>query len=160
RQNSDVIALVQTGFIGAYGEWFYGNSEFGCGDHPKYGPRANVVWRLLEILPSNRMIALRTPYYKRAIKAEWEKSGKPQNQIRDFYARIGFHDDGFLADPTDINMFRDDTDRQQVKAETMTTPMVGETSGHSLAPDNHYPSWANAKAVAAAYHWSLVSATD
>jgi hypothetical protein len=161
QRNSDVIMLVEAGFIGAYGEWYYGHSDFGCGVHPRYGARAEVLWRLLEILPSDRMVAIRTAYHKRAVITEWKKQSHDLATIAAFANRIGYHDDGFLADATDIDTFLSHEDVTMTERDTVTMPMIGETSGDSRKPEfNPFAPWEKAEEALKRYHWSAISSTD
>ncbi|MDD4870300.1 MAG: DUF4874 domain-containing protein, partial [Kiritimatiellae bacterium] len=101
RDNVDVIYVLQAGFIGAWGEW-HSSSQKLESDHANL---AVVVRKLLQILPENRMTQVRVPKYKRwvlsdpqintfqILKAETSFSAIP-------VSRIGFHNDGFLANKT------------------------------------------------------------
>jgi len=71
-----VIFVVQAGFIGAYGEWFFTNN-FASPVDPEVvstahqAARNRIVEALLKAVPSNKMIQLRTPSYKQVINALW-----------------------------------------------------------------------------------------
>ena len=102
KENADVIYVLQAGFVGAWGEWHSSTREIEK-DHTQL---AAIVARVLELLPSDRMTQVRVPKYKRwvlnepvltpfqLVDATTAFSGIPA-------ARIGFHDDGFLAETTD-----------------------------------------------------------
>jgi hypothetical protein len=93
RENSDVLAFLEAGFIGAWGEWHH--STNGLEAHTR-----EVVERLLVALPADRMIALRTPRQKTdlfgatPLTSAEGFTGSPR-------ARIGAHNDCFLASITD-----------------------------------------------------------
>lgn len=101
RENEDVIYVVQAGFIGAWGEWHSSAQEL----EKDKNNLAAVVAKLLEILPQHRMTQVRVPKYKRwvlenpligdyfVVDETTAFSGRPA-------ARIGFHNDGFLAGKT------------------------------------------------------------
>ena len=65
QQNSDVILCLQAGFIGVWGEWAYTD---GFDPSPKtkedYRTRRDVMLALLDALPKNRTVAVRTGRYK------------------------------------------------------------------------------------------------
>ena len=68
QANADVIAFVETGFAGAWGEWHSSTNGFfentpGGGTSITANTRA-LVAKLLEVLPQDRMIALRCPRFK------------------------------------------------------------------------------------------------
>ena len=101
EKNKDVIYVLQAGFVGAWGEW-HSSAQHLEQDHENL---AALMARLLEILPPDRMTQVRVPKYKRwvlesprfnayqVISMETAFSGVPA-------ARIGFHNDGFLAGNT------------------------------------------------------------
>lgn len=101
ERNKDVTYVLQAGFIGAWGEW-HSSARKLEGDHENL---AAVMARLLEILPPDRTTQVRVPKYKRwvlesprinayeILDSETAQSGRPA-------ARIGFHNDGFLAGET------------------------------------------------------------
>lgn len=63
RQNAYVIATVQAGFVGAWGEWYY-TRHFGNEGRVSAADQANraaVVQALLNALPATRTVQLRTP---------------------------------------------------------------------------------------------------
>ncbi|NLC59097.1 MAG: DUF4832 domain-containing protein [Armatimonadetes bacterium] len=101
RKNTDVIFVMQAGFVGAWGEWH--SSTHGLeGDHAAL---AAIVDRILKVLPADRMTQVRVPKYKRwvlsqpvfgghrVVNAQTAHTGVPE-------ARIGFNNDGFLAGKT------------------------------------------------------------
>jgi len=101
QSHGDVIAAMQAGFIGAWGEWhgsMHGN------DDP--GVRREVVTALLDALPTCRMLQLRTPAFKQNLagpaplgEAEAFK-GTPR-------ARLGHHNDAYYSDVNDMGTYGD-----------------------------------------------------
>ncbi len=101
EKNKDVIYVLQAGFVGAWGEW-HSSAQHLEQDHKNL---AAIMAKLLEILPPDRMTQVRVPKYKRwilespllnayqVIGPETAFSGIPA-------ARVGFHNDGFLAGNT------------------------------------------------------------
>lgn len=101
REYVDVIYVMQAGFVGAWGEWH--SSVHGI--EKNHAQLASVVKKVLEVLPPERMTQVRVPKYKRWVLSEpvigafqvvdgaAAFSGVPA-------ARIGFHNDGFLAGKT------------------------------------------------------------
>jgi len=99
QAHGDVLAALQAGFIGAWGEWhgsMHGN------DDP--GVRREVVQALLEVLPACRMVQLRTPAFKQSLTgpapvAESEAfKGTPR-------ARLGHHNDAYFSDANDMGTY-------------------------------------------------------
>src|SRR5690606_15182576 len=60
--NQDVIAVIQAGFIGAWGEWHASTSG-----NDTTANRAAVLGALLEATPAARTVQIRTPMFKEAI---------------------------------------------------------------------------------------------
>jgi hypothetical protein len=151
RANADVIATVQAGFIGAWGEWYY-TQHFGNEGRVSATDQANrkaVVDALLAALPSDRMVQVRYPGLKRAMQGA---GTLPESRAYDgsAAARIGFHNDCFLADAQDMGTFPEAADRTYLAAETRFVVMGGETCGVN-APRSQCPT---ALAELAQFHWS------
>lgn len=98
EENTDVIFVLQAGFVGAWGEWH----SSAKGLEKNHDTLSEITLKLLEVLPEDRMTQVRVPKYKRWVlgdvsldeytflDADTAYSGTP-------LARIGFHNDGFLA---------------------------------------------------------------
>ncbi len=97
QDNYDVIAFMEAGFIGNWGEW--NRSSNGLRNNPQ--ARKAIIFKALSVLPKKRMVALRYPYYKR----DALESDRPLTPAQAFngsaQARIGAHNDCFLADIDD-----------------------------------------------------------
>lgn len=120
--NADVIAVLQAGFIGAWGEWH--TSSNGLDNHDD---RRAIVEALLAALPEQRMVQLRTPYYKDALAA-----GGPLDAPRAYsgtaLARIGHHNDCLLASDSDEGTYADPIEqwRSYVASDGQYVPVGGE----------------------------------
>ena len=157
RDNADVIAFLEAGFVGAWGEWHHSTS--GLDELPA---KRAIVARLLRILPPSRSIALRYERDKRAILGR----DSPLTALEAFtgkpIARIGHHDDCFLASKDDWDTFRPTPGRPiaaakaYVSAENRYVPQGGETcdDGPEAQP---YIGCANALSELAAQHWSQLN---
>ena len=122
--HSDVIAAVQAGFIGAWGEWH--TSTNGLLDNPQ--DKFDILEALLAVVPEDRFVQLRYPRYKQ------EGYGGPMTAAEALsgtvQARVGHHNDCFLASDTDLGTYpsdRIDELKAFVAAETAFVPMGGET---------------------------------
>jgi hypothetical protein len=132
--NVDVIAYVDAGLLGTYGEWAYATDQ-GAGSllegfvgnlapDPQYGysdgnvPNANtkeIIKKFLDVLPESRAIAIRTPEQRVMLLADsfdprvWNPA---QTTITDktafedsALARLGAHNDCFLASSDDFGTY-------------------------------------------------------
>jgi hypothetical protein len=165
RQNADVIEVVQSGFVGLWGEGYY-TDHFSNPQDPSqvsdqnWADRKAVVTALLTALPKNRMVQVRTPYMKQrmfgvptgtegALTAEQAYDGSA-------LARIGHHNDCFLASPDDFGTYLSDPielDKDFVAQDTNYVPQGGETC--NVNPPRS--EWESAAAEMARLHFSYLN---
>jgi hypothetical protein len=91
KKNSDVIAWVEAGFIGAWGEWHA--STNGLDDD--MNAKRTILFSLLDAVPADRMVLLRYPVdimtiFPNPLSRDEAFSGTYQS-------RVGFHNDCFLS---------------------------------------------------------------
>lgn len=128
-RNADVIEVMQSGFVGAWGEGYY-TQNFGNNGVVTATDRANrkaVHDKILQVLPAGRMVQLRTPTFKRTM---YGTAALTDAQAFDgsAAARTGHHNDCFLADATDQGTYADTAvEYPYLAAETRWTAMGGET---------------------------------
>lgn len=154
-KNSDVIFVVQEGFIGAWGEGAF-SQHFGNGGsltEKNNEDRKAVADKLLQVVPAHRMIQTRTPLMKTsafgpaALLPSEAFNGTPK-------ARVGHHNDCFLKGSTDAGTYNNtEVLYPYLAAETTYTPMGGETCGLS-APRTDCPT---ALGEMAMFHWSYLN---
>jgi hypothetical protein len=153
--NSDVIDVMQAGFIGAWGEWYYtvnfGNA--GTVTAADWANRKAVTDKLLSVLPSTRMVQLRTPKFKRTM---YSASPVPPGQAYTgtALARLGHHNDCFLASPDDYGTYENPSvEYPYLQADTSYVAMGGETCGTNPPRS----SCATATSELAGFHWSFLN---
>ena len=93
RDNYDVLAYMEAGFIGYWGEW--NNSTNGLRDNPQ--AKKAIIEQLLTVLPPERMVALRYTHYKREILNDNTPLNKKTAFTGSTKGRIAAHNDCFLA---------------------------------------------------------------
>lgn len=177
QANSDVIALVQTGFIGVWGEWYYTDHFVADPTDPStvsdafHAQRGEVLAALLAALPG-RMAQVRTPLFKQKIygTGSGESNALPPANAFDGSdrARTGHHNDCFLASDTDFGTYNDvDEDRAFLAAETRYLPMGGESCNETTddddpqTPENESSDRTlcpTALTELAEFHWSYLNA--
>ena len=123
EKNADVIAMLQAGFIGAWGEWYYSTNNL-----KTPAIRATILNKMLEVLPEKRMIQVRTPAYK----TEYIQRTTPLQRTEAFSgsqaARIGYHNDCFMASATDYGTYANvETEKAYINNEGVYLPVGGET---------------------------------
>ena len=158
RQNKDVIFTFQAGFIGAWGEWYYTDyfSESpGTITEQNWIDRRAVVNALLEVLPPEIMVNVRTPSYKIHLLNE---DGYYPVTVDEAYknlpvARIAHHNDCFLASASDVGTYTDTAVQKPYLAEdTKYTVIGGETCGQS-----GYSHCENALKELRRFHWTYLN---
>jgi len=166
REHSAVIATVQTGFIGLWGEWYYTDhfvddpADPGVVSDQAWQDRAAVVEALLEELPDDRTLQVRTMAMKQTILdvPTGEAGALTTEQAYDGsdLSRVGHHNDCFLASPDDYGTFLSDPlslDQDYLAADTRYVPMGGETC--TVNPPRS--EWASASAEMERYHYSYLN---
>lgn len=150
QDNYDVIAYVEAGFIGAWGEWYYSSNNLN-----NTTDRRTVLYALLDALPAERCVVVRTPNYKRLIF----ENNNPLTAEEAFNgsrrARTGAHNDCFLASATDYGTYLDSNiegDKNFLNADNRYLPQGGETCSPSA-----YSGCANALQDLERMHWSVLN---
>jgi hypothetical protein len=165
-ENADVIAVVEAGFIGAWGEWH--NSTHcltadlgdvpvvarGCAGRAAEAPaaRRRILDAVLEAVPASRAVLLRQPRFRADYLAQAGNHGEARASVA---ARLGFHDDCVLASASDMGTFDDPRWRDYLARESASVPFGGETC-------RPQPGWtrtgcADAAAELRAFHASFLN---
>ncbi|QDV72095.1 DUF4832 domain-containing protein [Botrimarina mediterranea] len=103
--NKDVIFHMDAGFIGAWGEW-HGSTN----GNDTVSNRTEILGAILDALPVDRTVGIRTPHYKRQIFGG--SSGSESAVITAANAfdgsdlsRVGHLNDCFLSSPNDVGTY-------------------------------------------------------
>jgi hypothetical protein len=149
--NADVIAVLQAGFIGAWGEWYYSSNNL-----KTPGIRATILNKILDVLPDRRMIQVRTPAYK----TDYVQRNTPVAYNEAFSgtkaARIGHHNDCFMASNTDYGTYTSkiEEEKNYIGSEGVYLPVGGET----CPPDGVDPAdCVKAEGEMRHLHWSFLN---
>jgi hypothetical protein len=182
QKNSDVIAVLQEGFIGIWGENYY--TDF-FGDASTNGAgrildsnwlhRNEVLKALLDAVPKDRMVQVRTPQIKQ--KYVYGPSAPVTSAPLDVahalngsdISRIGFHNDCFLASADDYGTYNDngsstqparsanDILRRYIEADTKFTAVGGETCDDTFSPQNDCEPAGHAEEEMRRMHYSYLN---
>jgi hypothetical protein len=147
----DVIAAIQAGFVGRWGEWYYSDNFTSDPSAPwrlsdtDWAKRRAVLLALVDATAPAIPIQVRYPSIKQRIfpdPADWRAS------------RVGVHNDCFLASEDDYGTFQSTTDRTWLADQTRSVLMGGET----CAVSGTRSLWSSASVDLAAYHWTYLNA--
>jgi hypothetical protein len=130
-ENSDVILVLQAGFIGAWGEWYY-TDHFATGSPSNVTKedmqkRKELINCLLNAIPKDRMIQVRYVGYKMKmfdsipVNQDEAYSGSPKS-------RISHHNDCFVSSDDDVGSYRNiKFEKNYLQQDTKYTSIGGET---------------------------------
>jgi len=157
-KNADVIYVLEAGFVGVWGEWYY-SANYGNETQHMNANRRKVIEALFANAPEDRFILFRYPM----IKTEYLKDSKALTSEEGFSgtvkARMGCHNDAFLNSWGNDGTYASDNEsddplvRQYIATETLYVPNGGETNveGKSMAEKVY----AQAPSEMSKYHWSF-----
>lgn len=155
QANEDVIFCVQAGFVGTWGEWYYtSNFGFEPSTSEDYEPRRELLNALLDAVPENRQVAVRTPTFKMKI-FDWGLSDTltlAQSHGTSAKARVCGHNDAFCSTKNDMGTFGSDEEREYWKAESKYLIMGGETDLVS-----EYSVGSSVIGTMQDYHWTYLN---
>ena len=150
QKHYDVIAYMEAGFIGAWGEWYYSTNHLN-----NTQDRRTVLFALLDALPVQRCVVVRTPDYKRKIFNDPDPLTPEEAFSGTKKARTGAHNDCFLASATDYGTYLSDNiqgDKDYLHQDNQFVPQGGETCNPSA-----YSGCSNALKDLAYMHWSVLN---
>lgn len=188
QENADVIACIQLGFIGIWGENYYsdyfgdpspnGNQGNVLTDH-NWQDRVEVLKALLDAVPSDRMVQVRYPQFKqRFVYGVNSLLGSASLSESEAFtgsdkARIGYHNDCFLSGTNDVGTYEDygnsssernsdasvvNTLRDYMKNDSKFVPVGGETCSDAFSPQNDCEPAGKAQEEFATMHYSFINA--
>ncbi len=184
QKNADIVAVLQEGFIGIWGEnyftdYFGDASEVGSGKIPdsSWIHRNEVLAALLDAMPVSRMVQVRTPQIKQKFVygPSADIKSAPLDSAEGFSgsnnARVGFHNDCFLASDDDYGTYFDNGSTTQPKqpanallrkfteADTRYTAVGGETCDDAFSPQNDCAPAGYAEDEFRRMHYSFLNAS-
>lgn len=130
QEYGDVILCFQSGFIGVWGEGYYtDNFVFDPQTPEDHKLRKAVIDAMLDALPADRQVALRTPMFKRMMYADSYSDTLTFETAYDgsSRARLCAFNDCFGASPDDYGTFIGEGTREYWRKETRYVLMGGET---------------------------------
>lgn len=122
-KHADVIAFMQAGFAGPWGEWHSSSNNLNT-------PAASseILNKILQHLPAERMVQVRTPFYKQRFLDRKTALNKNEAFNKSHVARIGHHNDCFMGSINDYGTYKDIMeDKAYMNTECLFVPSGGET---------------------------------
>jgi hypothetical protein len=157
QKNADVILCVQCGFIGVWGEWYYTSGfKMNPSKDADFEPRWQVLEHLLDVLPKDRTVALRTPMFKRRYLSMRNLGDFPLTAEEAYKgtnkARICAHNDCFVSSNNDVGTYAGNDSRTFWAEDSKYTLMGGETCQKC-----QYSNGENAIKEMEIYHWTYIN---
>ena len=182
QNNADVIACIQMGFVGTWGENYY-SDYFGDPSSNGRGKLTDKNWKdknevlkaLLDALPQSRMVQVRTPQMKQryVYGVDAPTSSKALTDAEAFSetdaARIGFHNDCFLSSPNDYGTYNDYGNSSSPSADAYSilhayaatdskyVAVGGETCDDTYSPENDCENTGKAQTEMRNMHYSFLN---
>lgn len=182
QSNADVIAVVQLGFIGTWGENYY-SDHFGDPSNngqkklldENWKDRAEVLKALLDALPQDRMVQVRYPQLKqRFVYGVNAPTGSDALSDGEAFtgtdkARIGLHNDCFISSPTDYGTYGnygnsasdagggEGETRAFAEKDNKYTAVGGETCDETYSPQNNCENAGIVQTELATMHYSYLN---
>jgi hypothetical protein len=149
ESNKDIIAFVQAGFIGAWGEWHSSSNGLATVENEK-----TILYKLLSVLPAEIMVQVRTPGAKRDIVGSTSPVDASIAYTADNKARIGHHNDCFLAGGTDYGTYTNIVaDKNYISQDALYVPTGGET----CPPEGVFPGCSTAQTEMKLLKWTYLN---
>jgi hypothetical protein len=155
--NGDIIAGVQAGFVGAWGEWYYTRNFARAGFSTNATDKENrkiLVEKLLDILPEHVSVGARTPAIMRYVTLSDTPIAETEAFTGTNKSRIGHHNDCFLANSSNYGTYLNlETDLAYLHETTKYTITGGETCDAS----NIYSDCVNSVPKVKELHWTYLN---
>ena len=161
--NKDVIFVLETGFVGRWGEWYY-SSNYGNETQHLNAKRRRILQAMLAACPQDRFLLARyamikTEYFgdTQALTSEQAFSGSDR-------ARLGHHNDAFLNAWGNDGTYDDgdgnyDLMRRYIADETLYVPNGGETNVEEQPLASIVAQYDTTMAELRRFHWTFCGST-
>jgi hypothetical protein len=151
EENKDVIAFVQAGLIGAWGEWHSSSNGLATVEN-----ETKVLDKLLSVLPVETMVQVRTPGQKQQIFSTTAPVDSTIAYTAEKRARVGHHNDCFMASADDYGTYSNvQADKAYISNEGLFVPTGGETCPPD--PPSNSPGCPQATATMKQLRWTYLN---
>ena len=156
QANADVIFAFQAGIVGAWGEWYY-SDNFGNQVTQMNSSRRQVVEALLDAVPADRCIQLRTPLFKTSYLGDTDPLTPETAYQNTARARLAHHNDAFLERWGDMGTYVDEeTEKPYIAQETLFVPLGGESCILDADLAAERASYEKTTAEMSYLHWTFI----
>lgn len=150
QANKDVIASMDAGFIGAWGEWHTSSNGL-----DNLQDKKEILLKILSVLPSDRMVAVRYPQDKMDIFNN-TNSLTPQEAFNGTYrARTGAYNDCFVANRFDGGTY--DWDNPEIKKTFLSLDNRYVVQGGETCQPSEFDDCPNVLKELERMHWSHIA---
>jgi hypothetical protein len=160
QENYDVVAYMEAGFIGSWGEWHNSTNSL----DQDINTKREILLKILAVFPNQRMIAIRYPHDKTDIFQNTNNLTEQEAFNLSNRSRVGFHNDCFLADKDNggtyksIDSFEIEQQKNFLNKENMYVLQGGEVC--TLEGNiNEYSDCSNALTEFQKMRWSTLNAS-
>lgn len=150
ENNKDIIAFVQAGFIGPWGEWHSSTNNLTTVQNEQA-----VMQKLLSVLPQSLMVQVRTPKIKQDIFETQTPVSESMAFTNEPRARVGHHNDCFLTGGDEYGTYTGDIENEKkyISDEALYVPVGGET----CPPQNYEPTCVDSRTQMKLLRWTYLN---
>ncbi len=160
KKNSDVIYVLEAGFVGVWGEWYY-TKNYGNESQHMNTNRRRVVDALLANTPEDMFVLFRYPMLKHEYLGDSNPLTAEEAFTGTYRARMGHHNDAFLNTYGDMGTYASDDKnddpkmRQFIADETFYLPNGGESNIEESNVAAQRATYDKTMDALGKYHWSF-----
>lgn len=163
-KNADVIYVLEAGFVGVWGEWYY-TKNYGNESQRMNANRRRVIDALFASTPEDMFVLVRYPLLKQEYLGDSKILTSEEAFTGTIRARMGHHNDAFLNVYGDMGTYAstksgDDSEmRQFIAEETLYLPNGGETNIEDANVAATRATYDKTIDAMSKYHWSFCGST-
>ena len=156
QANADVIFCFQAGIVGAWGEWYF-TKNYGNKVDTMNDARRQVIDAMLDAVPADRCIQLRTPKFKTTYLHSEAPLTAAEAWLNTPKARLAQHNDAFLYDYDNMGTYQDTaTEKPWLAQETLYVPLGGETDITDVSLAQQWATYDKTTAEMSRLHWTFI----
>ncbi|MBR1808034.1 MAG: DUF4832 domain-containing protein [Paludibacteraceae bacterium] len=160
EKNADVIYVMEAGFVGVWGEWYY-TENYGNESQHMNANRRRVVDALMATAPKDMFVCFRYPMLKQEYLGDKTPLSSEEAYTGTVRARMAHHNDAFLNSWGDMGTYAssgssdDPNVRQYISDETLYLPNGGETNIEESADAEKRATYEKTIDACSKYHWTF-----